>query len=85
MGWSGSPSLSAPDDFVVFATSVVNQKPGVMIWGHTQASLPFMNGWLCIGPPLLRSKILLSGGNPPPDDCSGNYKYSVNSPVVYFP
>lgn len=71
IGWSGSPTLSAPDDFVVRATSVVNQKPGVMLWGPSQAAFPFQNGWLCVGPPIVRSALLSSGGNAPPDDCSG--------------
>ncbi|HVS17577.1 MAG TPA: integrin alpha [Planctomycetota bacterium] len=71
MGWSGIPTLTGPDDFVVLATSVINQKPGVMIYGYATASIPYSNALLCVAPPLARSGLLLSGGNPPPDDCSG--------------
>jgi hypothetical protein len=30
-----------------------------------------------VAPPLRRLGIQLSGGNPPPDDCSGNFTYDM--------
>jgi len=56
---------------------VVSQKPGVMIYGEHAASLPFLNGVLCVGPPLFRTGLIPSGGNPPPDDCSGVLSFAV--------
>jgi hypothetical protein len=73
MSWSGSPTLTGPDDFVVHATSVLNNKAGVLLYGHQPASFPLFGGTFCIGSPFLRSGLLLSGGNPPPDDCSGKF------------
>ena len=55
----------------VTATNLINQKPGIFIWGHARWDLPFQNGFLCVSPPFLRTPGQGSGGNPPPDDCSG--------------
>ena len=69
--WSGSPTLSGADDFVLLCRDVLNNKPGVVFFGLTPSSLPAQGGTLCGAPPLKRGSVISSGGNPPPDDCSG--------------
>lgn len=67
---AGLPLASGPA-WNVIASNLINQKPGIFIWGHARASVPFQNGFLCVAPPFLRTPGQSSGGNPPPDDCSG--------------
>jgi hypothetical protein len=73
--WNGSPSLSGPDNFYVTAATVLNNKTGIMFWGGAQASVPFHGGIRCVASPFIRTHALNSGGNPPPNDCSGSYSF----------
>ena len=63
------------------ATNLLNNKPGIFIWGHARWDLPFQNGFLCVAPPFLRTPGQFSGGNPPPDDCSGTMVLDLVSTV----
>ncbi len=49
IAYTGSPSLSGPDNFFVTATSVSKRKPGILIWSHDPADLPFQGGKLTKG------------------------------------
>ncbi|MCE9594418.1 MAG: hypothetical protein K8S98_09500 [Planctomycetes bacterium] len=73
--FSGSTSLSGPDDFVVRVDQVLNHTRGVILWSKQSAIQPFGGGFLCVVGPKLRSlPIGKSGGTPPPTiDCSGSY------------
>ena len=73
--YSGCPTLSGPDDFNVTASNVLNNKVGIMIWSNGPNNLPFMGGILCVAPPIIRTPHQISGGNPPPLDCSGSYSF----------
>lgn len=76
IAFSGSPSLSGPDDFRLSASQVLNNKSGVFFFGVAgAAALPFGGGTLCAKPPVVRTGVQGSGGNPPPDDCSGHYDF----------
>ena len=75
IGYSGTPTLSGPDDFHVTATNELNNKVGIMIWSDAPHSAPFMGGTLCVAPPIHRTPHQVSGGNPPPMDCSGTYSF----------
>jgi hypothetical protein len=79
IGWSGTPSLSAPqDDFHIRATNVLNNKPGILVWGLVAFAVPFQGGTLCVKPPMQRTGVQYSGGNPPPSDCSGSYDFHLS-------
>lgn len=69
-GDAGLPSVSA-GPWHATATNLINNKPGIFIWGHERMSLPFQNGWLCVAAPFLRTPGQFSGGNLGGDDCSG--------------
>ncbi|MCC6406182.1 MAG: hypothetical protein IT453_03375 [Planctomycetes bacterium] len=73
LAFSGSPSLSGPDDFTLSATQVLNNKFGIVFWGPGATAIPFGGGTLCVKAPIVRTNVQSSGGNPPPDDCSGDY------------
>lgn len=75
IGWSGAPSKAIADSFVLDATNVLNNKNGLMFWGLAPANIPFLGGTLCVQPPLKRTAVQSSGGNPPPSDCSGAYTF----------
>jgi len=72
MGSSGTPSASAGSGFIVTATNMINNKSCLLFYGVTgQAALPFQAGTLCVAPPVKRTPGTVTGGNPPPNDCSG--------------
>jgi hypothetical protein len=70
---SGLPSAAATQGFVIAATSVRNNKSGLLFYGASgRASVPFQGGTLCVKVPLKRTPGVTSGGSPPPTaDCSG--------------
>jgi hypothetical protein len=65
----------------VTANDVLNQKVGIFIWGHARGAIPFQGGFLCISGPIVRTPGQFSGGNPPPDDCSGTMVLNVVATV----
>ena len=78
--WSGAPSVGAPSSFDVFASPVISNKNGIFFYGWSgPAGIPFQGGTLCLQPPVLRTSVQWSGGNPPPDDCSGTFTFDFNA------
>ena len=74
---SGETSLSGPDNLVLSASQVVNNKFGIFFWGKAPNTLPFMGGTLCVNAPTVRTPPQMSGGNAPPaNDCSGMYSFA---------
>jgi hypothetical protein len=71
---TGTPSLGGVQGFRIWASNVLNQKPGIMVWSRTPAATPFLGGTLCIAPPVTRTPAQNSGGSAPPAvDCTGTY------------
>lgn len=78
----GVPSASATIPFGVTASQVLNQKPGILIYGFAPAQIPFQGGFLWVQPPFTRTPFQISGGNPLPDDCSGTFDFEFNELVI---
>ena len=77
---TGNAGFSDPGPFAINAVNVLNQKPAIFFYGlNGRAAAPFLGGTLCVLPPVRRSPVLLSAGNPPPDDCSGSYSFDFNA------
>lgn len=74
----GVASLSIANNCLIRATSVINQKFGIMFWGTDSNSSPFLDGTLCVQPPLQRTAPQTSGGNIGFDDCSGEYVFQFS-------
>ena len=75
IGWSGTPTLSGADDFVVSASQVISNKSGIVFYGFARAAAAFYGGTMCVYPPILRTALQASGGTASPDDCSGTYGF----------
>lgn len=78
----GSPSVSGTG-FDVDAYNVLNQKFGVLFYGRNGTQMvPFLSGMLCVRSPVTRTSLQNSGGNQPPDDCSGSFTVDFQGLVL---
>lgn len=73
------PSLSDPQPFLITASSVINNKFGLLLYGFGAQAAPFQGGTLCVAPQIRRTGLQSSGGNPPPNDCSGTFALDFNA------
>jgi hypothetical protein len=80
IGFTGFPSVGAGSGFVIKATNVINNKNGLLFYGVSgQATNPFQGGTLCVKSPIKRTPGTNSGGNLPPNDCSGVFSIDMNT------
>ncbi|MCC6408777.1 MAG: PQQ-binding-like beta-propeller repeat protein [Planctomycetes bacterium] len=78
--FTGAASATSSDAFTIREHSVLNNKNGLFFYGTAgAASSPFQGGTLCVHAPIKRTSVQNSGGNPPPNDCSGSYAIDFNS------
>jgi hypothetical protein len=77
---SGVASASNATFFKVRCDKVLNNKSGLLFYGTTgRAAVPFQGGTLCVKTPIKRTPAVFSGGNPPPNDCSGQFAIDMNA------
>lgn len=81
VGWSGSPSASSLAPFWITASQVLNNKAGFLLYGYDSAFTPFQGGTLLVAQPFRRVGAQNSGGNPPPNDCSGTFAFDFNARI----
>ncbi len=80
---SGMPSMSAGSGFTISVAQVLNNKSGLIFYGLSgQQAAPFQGGVLCVKTPLKRGPLQDSGGNPPPNDCSGSFSIDFNTLIA---
>ncbi|MCK6448716.1 MAG: PQQ-binding-like beta-propeller repeat protein [Planctomycetes bacterium] len=78
--YTGAASASSSQPFTLREHSVLNNKNGLLFYGTAgAANTPFQGGTLCVKSPIKRTNVQNSGGNPPPNDCSGNYEFDFNA------
>lgn len=78
---TGTPSLSGPDDFVVHASGVQNQRYGLLIWGRTPAQTAFAGGTLCVSSGF-RSPVQFAGGSTTGTNCSGSFSFHFTTALA---
>jgi hypothetical protein len=78
VGSSGTPSASG-GTFAIDCSLVLNNKTGLFFYGFAGKASPYQGGYLCVAAPVKRTAIQGSGGNPPPDDCSGAYSFDFGA------
>ena len=77
---TGSASATAGSGFVIAATQVRNQKPGLLLYGGSgPAATPFHGGYLCAAPPRHRTPLQTSGGSTSGNDCTGSFSFDFNA------
>lgn len=80
---SGAPDVNAGSGFTLTATSVPNQKSGLLFYSLLgRQSVPFGGGSLCVVPPLRRTGALQSGGSATGNDCTGTLAFDFNTFVA---
>ncbi len=74
-------SASATSGFTITSLRVLNNKPGLLLYGTTgRTEIPFQGGFLCVNAPVRRTSGVNSGGTAPPaNDCSGAFAIDMNS------
>ena len=78
--WSGTSSATAAGGFTLLCRNVLSNKIGLLLYGiQGPAATPFSGGTLCVASQIRRTPGVLSGGNPPPTDCSGVYQIDMNA------
>lgn len=77
----GTPSASSNQPFVISANNILNNKFGLLLYGRAPRQVPLGGGWSCVKQLLKRTAVRSSGGNAPPDDCSGAYQDDFNQRI----
>lgn len=77
----GSPSATAPVPFRIKARDVINNKAGLLFYGLAADATPYLGGLRCVQPPVRRTQLQNSDGNPPPNDCSGMLSFDFNEHI----
>jgi hypothetical protein len=78
---TGSTGLAA-NTLRLRASNVLNNKTGLLFWSTASSGTPFQGGTMCCKPPVKRTPTQSSGGNPPPNDCSGEFAFHWNNNYV---
>ena len=81
--WTGSPSATAANGFVLTGSELINGKVGVLLYSvRGWSPKPYFGGTLCLEAPLGRTLLGKTGGTVGPEDCSGSLSVDFNTYVA---
>jgi hypothetical protein len=80
--WTGTPSLSGSDDFVVSCAPALNQQLGILQWSESPKASLFLGGLLCLGKPRSTLGTARSAGSPTGVDCTGVLSYLLTKSAM---
>jgi hypothetical protein len=77
---SGVSSATSESGFMISCTQLINNKFGLLFYSDQgQNDMPFNGGTLCVQAPMRSPTVLHTGGNPAPNDCSGELMFDMNA------
>jgi hypothetical protein len=79
IGWTGTPSASAHQPFLIEASSAFSNQNGLLFYGFVPANLPLSGSRRCVGGRLKRTPVQSSGGSNLA--CSGTYSFDFNATI----
>jgi len=79
ISFTGAPSATSSAPFMIEASPSPSNRNGIFFYGYAPTFNPFNAGTLCVLPPIRRTPVQNSGGNPPPSDCSGVFSFDFNA------
>jgi len=82
LAFSGVPSATSPNPFVLSATEVTPGSLGWLACGFAPSELRLPRGTLWVRRPCLRSPLLDSGGT---GTCGGSYAFDMNAAIQALP
>ncbi|MCK6445657.1 MAG: hypothetical protein L6Q99_04630 [Planctomycetes bacterium] len=81
LSFTGSPSASSGSPFTITCSNLINNKNGLFFYGTQPLGASFQGGHLCVKAPTKRLSVQNTGGNPPPEDCSGVMSVNFNTVI----
>jgi parallel beta-helix repeat protein len=80
LSFSGTPSTLGSEPFLISVEEAMSNKSGLLFYGKSGPALfPYQGGYFCAKGPFKRTPLQSSGGNPPPEDCSGSFSFDFNA------
>jgi hypothetical protein len=79
ISFSGTPSGSSLAPFTIRADRILEEKTGLLFYGHGTSGQPFKGGYLCVTTPVRRTPTQDSGGNATIEDCTGVLTFDMNA------
>jgi hypothetical protein len=79
VGFQGGASWTSLAPFWISATSAINRRPALLLYGQGSSFAPYYGATICIAPPLRTLPFQTTGGNPTGTDCSGAMSVDFNA------
>ena len=79
ISFSGAPSATSQTPFIIEASPSPSNRNGIFFYGYAPTFNAFNAGTLCVQPPIRRTPVQNSGGDPPPSNCSGAFSFDFNA------
>ena len=76
--WTGSPSVTGTDDFVLSGAQFINQSRGVVLWSREPGPGYYQQPSLCVGEPWMVAQAFETGGSSATVDCSGSASFHAS-------